>query len=304
MDPIKVLGYESCAKCHENEVKVWQQSRHHRTFRELHRKPEAKQIADRMGLRSIKRGDVCIDCHYTQQVKSGKVRAVSGISCESCHGPAQNWIKLHNDYGGEDATKEQESAEHHAERLKRSVAAGMNNPINLYLIARNCLNCHTVPHEELVNLGGHTACSKDFDFVAWSQGSVRHNFLRSGGASNTQSPSDRLRLMYVVGLMTDLEYSLRATAKATELETYGYTVAARAHNLRIKLAELQLRLQNQFLQPAVDAALTVKLKTENADNLTAAADQVGAAAYAFAENVDGSTLGVVQSMMPPPENYK
>ena len=110
--------------------------------------------------------------------------------------------------------------------------------------------------------------------------------------------------MYVVGLMTDLEYSLRATAKATELDTYGFTVAARAHNLRIKLAELQLQLQNQYLQPAVDAALSVKLKTENADNLIVAADQVGAAAYTFAEYVDGSTLGVVQHMMPAPDSYK
>ena len=304
MDPIKVLGYESCAKCHENEVNVWRRSRHHQTFRELHREPEAKQIAERMGLRSIKRGDVCINCHYTQQVKSGKVRAVSGISCESCHGPARDWIKLHNDYGDEHITKEQESLQHHEERLQLSVVAGMNNPINPYLIARNCLNCHTTPHEELVNIGGHSAGSKDFDFVAWSQGSVRHNFLRGGSASNTSSSSDRLQLMYVVGLMTDLEYSLRATAKATELDTYGFTVAARAHNLRIKLAELQLQLQNQYLQPAVDAALSVKLKTENADNLIVAADQVGAAAYTFAENVDGSTLGVVQHMMPAPDSYK
>ncbi len=136
LDPIKVLGYESCAKCHENEVKVWQQTRHHQTFRELHRKPEAQQIAERIGLRSIKRGEVCINCHYTQQITSGKVRAVSGISCESCHGPAQDWIKLHNDYGGEGVTKEQETAAHRAERRKESVAAGMNNPINLYLIAQ------------------------------------------------------------------------------------------------------------------------------------------------------------------------
>ncbi len=144
----------------------------------------------------------------------------------------------------------------------------------------------------------------DFDLVAWSQGSVRHNYLRNEGVSNTQSSSDRLRLMYVVGLMADLEYSLRATARATELDTYGFAVAARAHRLRIELAELQLQLQDPYVQPAVDAALGVKLKTENAGNLTTAADQVGAAAFAFAERVDGSTLGAVQSMMPAPDSYK
>ncbi len=303
VDAVKVLGYEACAKCHQGEVQVWKQTPHHRTFREMHRNPHAKEISQKMGIRSIKRGDVCIDCHYTQQNQGGKTKAISGISCESCHGPATDWIKLHNDYGGPNVTKEQESAAHKLERRTTSIAAGMRNPMNVYLIARSCLNCHTVPNEKLVNVGGHRAASTTFDLVAWSQGSIRHNFVRGNG-TNTPSSTERLRLMYVVGMMTDLEYSLRATAKATAVETYGYAVAARAHLLRIQLAQLQDTLHNQYLQPAVDAALNVKLKTENQENLIQAANQVGAAAYAFAENVKGSQLGVVDSMLPSPSQYK
>ena len=37
-------------------------------------------------------------------------------------------------------------------------------------------------------------------------------------ASNAVSSPDRLRLMYIVGKLTDLEYSLRATAKATKAQ--------------------------------------------------------------------------------------
>lgn len=303
IDSIKVLGYEACAKCHQNEVNVWKQTPHHSTFREMHRNPHAKEISGKMGLRSIKRGGVCIDCHYTQQDQGGKAKAISGISCESCHGAAKDWITIHNDYGGPTTTKEQESAAHKIERRKRAMAAGMQNPMNIYLIARSCFDCHTVPNEKLVNVGGHKAGSADFDLVSWSQGTLRHNFVRGNG-TNTPSSTDRVRLMYVVGLMTDLEYSLRAAAKATELETFGFTVAARAHRLRVKLARLQDSIQNQYLQPAVDAALNVKLKTENQEKILEAATQVGAAAYAFAENVDGSQLGAVDAMLPSPNQYK
>ena len=60
--------------------------------------------------------------------------------------------------------------------------------------------------------GGHRAGS-DFDLVAWTQGEVRHNFLSSDGAPanpwNRAAPPERRRMMYIVGALTDLEYSLR-----------------------------------------------------------------------------------------------
>src|SRR4051794_18932527 len=53
-DPAKVVGAEACAKCHQAEVQQWMHTPHFATFDTLHRKPEAKQIADRLGLKSIK----------------------------------------------------------------------------------------------------------------------------------------------------------------------------------------------------------------------------------------------------------
>ena len=174
----------ACAKCHEKEVQQWKQTPHFVTFESLHRKPEAKAITKRLGLSTVKRNDTCVKCHYTQQQKGSRVRVVSGISCESCHGASENWNPLHNDYGGANVTKEMESPEHRQQRIEASIAAGMNNPSNPYLIARQCLACHTTPDEKLVNVGGHTAGSPDFELVAWSQGMIRHNFLRTGGTSN------------------------------------------------------------------------------------------------------------------------
>ena len=73
-DPAKVVGSEACTKCHANELQVWQQTPHFRTFDELHRKPEAKAIADKLGMDSVKRNDVCIQCHYNHQLVDGKPR--------------------------------------------------------------------------------------------------------------------------------------------------------------------------------------------------------------------------------------
>jgi len=304
MDSSKVLGSETCMKCHGQEIGVWKQTPHHHTFKELHRKPEAKEIAEKMGIRSIKRGELCIKCHYTMQEVDGREKAISGISCESCHGAAKDWITLHNDYGGPTATKQSETPEHKQERVANAIKHGMQNPANMYLIARSCYNCHTVPNEKLVNVGGHAAGSDGFELVAWSQGMVRHNFLRTDYASNAMSDPARLRLMYVVGQLTNLEYSLRATAAATKAETYGFSSAQRAFNVRRHLAEIQEKLNHPLLTQALDAAYGVKLKSNNPDGLKLAADQVGAAAYQFSETVDGSTLSAVDSYLPTADQYK
>ena len=92
-----------------------------------------------------------------KQIEDGRERVVAGVSCELCHGGARDWLALHNDYGGPSVTKASESAEHQAKRVADSVARGMNNPHNIYLIARQCYDCHTVPNEKLVNVGKHKA---------------------------------------------------------------------------------------------------------------------------------------------------
>ncbi len=303
-DPAQVLGADSCAKCHEKEVQQWKLTPHYATFEALHRKPEAKAIAKRLGLSSVKRNETCVKCHYTQQQKGERVRVVSGISCESCHGASKNWVALHNDYGGPNATKEMESAEHRQQRIDASVAAGMNNPANLYLIARQCLACHTTPDEKLVNVGGHTPGSRDFELVAWSQGIVRHNFLRTGGTANAMAGQGRLRVMYVVGVMADLEASLRATAQATTKATFGISSAQRSARLKRKLLEIQQLTDDPHVQQALDAALSAPLKLNQRESLLAAAQAIGQAAFAFAEKADGRNLAAIDSLLPQPTSYK
>jgi hypothetical protein len=211
---------------------------------------------------------------------------------------------LHNDYGGPNATKAMESAEHRQQRIDASVAAGMNNPANLYLIARQCLACHTTPDEKLVNVGGHTPGSRDFELVAWSQGIVRHNFLRTGGAANAMAGQGQLRVMYVVGVMADLEASLRATAQATTKATFGVSSAQRAARLKRKLLEIQQLTDDPNVQQALDAALSAPLKLNQRESLLAAAKAIGQAAFAFAEKAEGKNLATIDPLLPQPTNYK
>ena len=238
-DPTKVLTAESCSKCHEQAVLTWKKTPHSKTFEQLHRNPRAKEICRNLGLKgSIKRNNVCVDCHYTSQAKDDRIRVVSGIGCESCHGAAKDWVDVHSDYGGPTATKFSETTEHRQQRLADSMKAGMRNPRNLYALAQSCLNCHTVPNEKLVNLGGHRAGS-DFELVAWSQGSIRHNFVRSSDGSNAVNSNDTLRVMFVVGKIADLEFSTRATGLATEKSEFGIQTAKRAARIAVELFEIQ-----------------------------------------------------------------
>ena len=303
-DPASVLSYESCAKCHRSEVRVWKQTPHFKTFEQLARDPKASEICNNLGLRSVKRSAVCINCHFTLQTKGDRDKPISGISCESCHGAAADWLEVHNDYGGNTGTRETETVDHRDERLALSTAYGMRNTRDLYLIASSCYHCHTVPNEELVNVGGHNAGSMDFELVRWSQGQIRHNFLRSNGQENSVSGIERLRVMYVVGLIADLEFSTRATANATQKSTYGLAVASRAAKTASQLMELQKIIKVPEVEGVLSAFSKADLRTNNQEQLVAVADAIRQWGQEFAVNADGAELGLVDSFLPTPDQYK
>jgi hypothetical protein len=302
-DPTKVLAAEACAKCHTQEVQNWQQTPHFTTFEQLVRRPEAQEICRKMGLPSVKRSDVCTKCHFTMQTAGDRTRPVSGISCESCHGAARDWLAVHNDYGGPTATRESETTEHREQRLQSALGLGMRNTQNLYAIASSCYDCHTVPNERLVNVGGHKAGTDDFELVAFSQGMMRHNFLRTGGTTNATSTQERLRVMYVVGLIADMEYSTRATAKATEKSAYGITVAQRAASTALKLLEIQKQINDADVQAALYAFAQAELKVNNDDRLNQIADEIKSAGMKFAQENDGSRLQAIDALLPDPTAY-
>ncbi len=300
----KVVGVESCEKCHAGEIQTWKQTPHFETFLTLHRKKEALEIASKLGIASFKNDSNCIQCHYTMQQQGPTLEAVAGVSCESCHGPAKNWIDVHNNYGGSGIARTSESADHRRQRLSESIAAGMRNPVNVYLVAQSCYRCHTVPDERLVNVGGHSAGSLDFELVSWSQGMIRHNFVRTDGKQNIESSPERLRLMFVAGMIADLEFSLRATAAATENSTFGLTSAKRASRAAERLKSAQSKLQQPLIDEVLLSYASISLKLNNRDPINEVADQVHRLGLKFAATVRGEELAAIEAFIPPKNKWK
>jgi hypothetical protein len=298
MDPAKVVGEAKCAECHKAENEAWQHTHHFTTFTALPKNPHAKQITEALGLQGgIRRNGLCLNCHFTVAERDGAVTPVSGVSCESCHGAAKDWLAIHNDYGP-GKTRDTESPEHRDKRHADADAAGMIRKDRVNLIAANCFSCHTVPNEELVTKGGHTAGS-DFELVSWSQGEVRHNYLLNQ-AANAELTASQKRVLYVAGQMTDLEYSLRGAQKITEKGAYRDAMLARVRAATGKVDEI---LAKEKI-PEIDAVISSIERAPNGQLKLSKAvladlpDKLAAATDAFVKTNDGSKLDSIDVLIP------
>ena len=305
----RIVLPERCGECHAAEFEVWETTEHATGFDTLHRRDRAKEIYRNLDLRLIKRGTdettpACLSCHYTPVLRRDQLRAGAGVTCESCHGPARDWISIHNSYGVAEADFQKaallETPGHRMERIADSRAAGMRRPSDLYDVAANCFGCHTVPHEELVNRGGHSTGS-DFEIVAWSE-RIRHNFLESyktaDGRTNAERPPEWKRKMYVVGRMLDLEYAVRGVAAATRNdELYFGAMSDRAEAAMDELLEINERV-------ALPAVQTI-IATWNAIDLALGMDPQSVAAAMqestrqFIASSDGTALAALDPLWDP-----
>jgi hypothetical protein len=301
-DPAKIVGANACAECHKQEAAAWKATHHFKTFSEMPRKAPAKQISEKLGLRRIKSESVCLNCHFTVQRKNNRQEVISGISCESCHGAAQDWIKVHSGFSGKTA-KTETKAEEDA-RWKLAVSKGMIRPRSLYQLARNCYSCHVVPQEGLVNKGGHKPGSS-FDLVSWSQGEVRHNTWYSQGKENVAAGAARKRMLYLVGLGVELETGLRAIGKATARKTYAFEMAQRVDRARKQLAVAAKAAPDvPEIAGMVELAHSAGLRLKNNQKLTVAADGVSKLLVSITDKYDGSTMGGLDGLIPKSDKFK
>ena len=294
-DPALIVGARSCSECHEKEVETWKDTGHYAGARSLPRSPEAKRIAKALGIRRIKAADACISCHYTVEQQAGqRPKATQGVSCESCHGAAREWIEIHDKYGEPDATRETETPEHRAERLAACDRAGMNRAERLYGLAARCFGCHTTPSEEIVNVGGHFV-GDDFELMSWSQGDMRHNYWRGPAGTNEESSAERKRLMYLLGQTLELESALRGLARVRVDGPYAERVTERVRAALERLAAIDAVAS----LPEVRAALRVaEGGIRAADRREAALDAAAAvqiSARTIAENYTGRELAALDA---------
>ena len=298
-----------CRECHAAEFDAWEATGHAAGFESLHRSERAKAIAGRLGLRLIRRGaggetPACLGCHYTPVVRRGRLRAGAGVTCESCHGPARDWISLHSSYGVPEADFQKaarlETAAHRAKRIADSTAAGMRRSSHVVELATTCFACHTVPNEEIVNRGGHST-GGDFELVEWS-GRIRHNFLdsyRTGdGRTNAERPRAWKRVLYVVGRALAVEHALRGAATATEDDLYLAAMGDRAGAAIDELLAIDDLVEIPEVRTVIAAAEAADPTLDN-PALVAAADAVRAATKAFAAGADGDALAPLDVLWDP-----
>ncbi len=215
------VGAKKCQECHTAEAKVWEGTKHFKSYKAIHKDKRAKKIVKAVGDKRMKKSKTCALCHYTaaQKDAGAKVKLVSGPSCESCHGAASDWISMHNDYG-KGVKRDGESADHKAARIKNAIAAGMVRPERLFDVAANCMSCHGLANPKLdakaaaAMLDNEHPLNPDFELVKYSQGSVRHRFYPPDVTVNKEMTAAEKSQMYVIGQAAALVSATMAASKS------------------------------------------------------------------------------------------
>ena len=287
-----------CGECHALEYDTWKETPHSTGFDTMHRSKSAQSILERMDFRLAKRESLCLRCHYTATQPGEQAKAIAGVSCESCHGAARDWEAVHNDYGP-GADHATESAEHKMQRIQASIDGGMLRPSdNLYGVAANCFECHTVPSEELVDVGKH-ASGSDFELVEWSE-NIRHNFIQaqwSSDESNRAPTAERKRVMYVVGRMLDYEYSMRGLAEATTSGRYAKAMERRITSAVRELEKIAFIADIAEVDDVLKNHKNVQLIPDNKEPILAVSEQVRSLGQAFTMGQDGSGIEPIDRLI-------
>jgi hypothetical protein len=149
--PYKYVGPGGCSAtaCHgsivarkqveilQNEYSIWAaQDKHAKAFDVL-KKPVAVRMAKILGLPAADTAEKCLVCHalYAPAAQRSRQFDISeGVSCESCHGPASEWLGPH--ING---------------RREQSLQLGMVDTKDLARRTEKCLTCHLGTAERFVD---------------------------------------------------------------------------------------------------------------------------------------------------------
>lgn len=269
-DPTKIVGPDECAECHDVETSIWEETHHFNTFETMPESDEGVAISERLGIDDPIEAPLCRTCHLTVMGEGDDAEVIAGVSCESCHGAGADWIEVHSE--------EDKPADQAASIWAESEAAGMIRPGNVHGLAENCLTCHIVPQEDLVNVGQHPAGS-EFELVTFSQGEVRHNTYNS--EDNRPASVEKQRLMLAVGVIVEAEQALRALAGAKDAAgDYATSMVERFQAARLRLGDYAQATGQGDLVAAAEAASSDPVAGDQ--NLLATADTLMKHASALA----------------------
>jgi len=200
----KYTGPGSCASpsCHggvqvrtttsvqQNEYSTWVvRDKHAHSFAVLSN-PVATRMAkilgpDKLGSAKADTAPRCLACHALSVPDADRARtfdSTDGVSCESCHGPASNWLGPHTTKGW---------------THERSVAAGMRDLRDPVRRAENCLTCHlgtadkAVDHEMIA--AGHPDLY--FELASFTAAMPRHWIEHAADDHTKEDPFADVRML-------------------------------------------------------------------------------------------------------------
>lgn len=150
----RYMGVASCASsnCHgsatprvatnvrQNEYISWYKHEAHSQAWNTLQKNDSKIIAKHLGLQAPEKEPLCLNCHATYvpdgSLHGPKYRLADGVGCESCHGPAENYLQPHTQHSNS-----------HLENVK----LGMTDLVSLSVRAQGCMKCHFGTDDQTVN---------------------------------------------------------------------------------------------------------------------------------------------------------
>ena len=146
----RFTGEESCrsAGCHgggvgKNQCSIWEKKDAHARAQAILANARSQRIGQALGMADPSKEGRCTICHspfesIPQDRFVGGIKPEQGVSCETCHGPAEDWIRFHT---RKDISREQR------------LSAGMREMNDLYNRANTCVACHLYIDPEYVKAG-------------------------------------------------------------------------------------------------------------------------------------------------------
>ena len=100
-DPAKIVGPNACAECHKQEAEAWKGTHHFKTFREMPRKTEANEIAEKNGRAAHQIGELVpeLPFHGAAEGQQGGSRSPASPA-NPATAPVKDWIKVHSGFSG------------------------------------------------------------------------------------------------------------------------------------------------------------------------------------------------------------
>ena len=177
-EPPKYTGPGSCASpnCHggvqprsdnsvwQNEYSTWVVKDKHAQAYTVLSNPVAVRMARILGLTAADTAPKCLACHALDvpaELRARTFDLADGVSCESCHGPASNWLGPHTTKGW---------------MHQQSIDAGMYDDRDLVHRSERCLSCHLGTPEKFVDHEMIAAGHPDlyFELASFSAVMPRH----------------------------------------------------------------------------------------------------------------------------------